>query len=47
MPQLGVAALDKGWAIADKPCLDPSHACSPESIDTYGLVSLLDALNRL
>jgi len=37
--QLGVAALDKGWAIAGKPRpegralgvrLDLSHACSPE-----------------
>jgi hypothetical protein len=37
--QLGVAALDKEWAIASEPYLDLSHACSPECINTYGLVS--------
>ena len=37
--QLGVAALDKGGAIAGEPRLDLSHACSPECINTYGLVS--------
>jgi hypothetical protein len=34
-----VAALDKGWAIAGEPRLDLSHACSPECINIYGLVS--------
>jgi hypothetical protein len=38
--QLGVAALDKGWAIAREPRLDLSHACGPECIITYGLVSI-------
>jgi hypothetical protein len=38
--QLGVAALDKGWAIAGEPRLDLSHACSPECINIYGLVSI-------
>jgi hypothetical protein len=37
--QLCVAALDKGWAIAVEPRLDLSHACSPECINIYGLVS--------
>jgi hypothetical protein len=37
--QLCVAALDKGWAIAGEPRLDLSHACSPECINIYGLVS--------
>jgi hypothetical protein len=39
MAQLGVAALDKGWAIAGEPRLDLSHACRPECINIYGLVS--------
>jgi hypothetical protein len=39
--QLCVAALDKGWAIAGEPRLDLSHACSPECINIYGLVSTL------
>jgi hypothetical protein len=39
--QLCVAALDKGWAIAGEPRLDLSHACSPECINIYGLVSKL------
>jgi hypothetical protein len=38
--QLCVAALDKGWAIAGEPRLDLSHACSPECINIYGLVSM-------
>jgi hypothetical protein len=38
--QLCVAALDKGWAIAGEPRLDLSHACSPECINIYGLVSI-------
>jgi hypothetical protein len=37
--QLCVAALDKGWAIAGEPRLDLGHACSPECINIYGLVS--------
>ena len=45
MAQLGVAALDKGWAIAGEPRLDLSHACSPECINTYGLVSITDGLS--
>jgi hypothetical protein len=47
--QLGVAALDKGWAIAGEPRLDLSHACSPECINIYGLVSkggLCDRFNK-
>ncbi len=48
MAQLGVAALDKGWAIActpralpagREPRLDLSHSCSPECHDIYVLVS--------
>ncbi len=39
MAQLGVAPLDKGSAIACKARLDLSHACSPECINIYGLVS--------
>jgi hypothetical protein len=48
MAQLGVAALDKAWAIAcspralpagREPHLDPSHSCSPERLDTYVLIS--------
>jgi hypothetical protein len=39
--QLCVAALDKGWAIAGEPRLDLSHACSPECINIYGLVSII------
>jgi hypothetical protein len=42
--QLCVAALDKGWAIAGEPRLDLSHACSPECINIYGLVSIYNAL---
>jgi hypothetical protein len=38
--QLGVAALDKGGAIACEPRRDLSHACSPEGINIYGLVSM-------
>ncbi len=47
--QLGVAALDKGWAIActprplpagREPRLDLSHSCSPECHDIYVLVSI-------
>jgi hypothetical protein len=38
--QLCVAALDKGWAIAGESRLDLSHACSPECINIYGLVSI-------
>jgi hypothetical protein len=38
--QLGVGALDKGWAIAGEPRLELSHACRPESIHIYGLVSI-------
>jgi hypothetical protein len=41
--QLCVAALDKGWAIAGEPRLDLSHACSPECINIYGLVSIWQA----
>ena len=41
MAQLGVAALDKGWAIVCEPRLDLSHSCSPECHDTYVLVSIL------
>jgi hypothetical protein len=37
--QLGVAALGKGWVIPREPRLDLIHACSPECINTYGLVS--------
>jgi hypothetical protein len=39
MAQLGVAALDKGWAIVCEPRLDLSHSCSPECPDTFVLVS--------
>jgi hypothetical protein len=38
--QLGVAVLDKGWAIAGEPRLDPSYACRPECIHIDGLVSI-------
>jgi hypothetical protein len=37
--QPSVVALGKGWAIPCEPRLDPSHACSPVCIYTYGLVS--------
>jgi hypothetical protein len=40
MAHLGVAALDKGGAIAYEPRRDLSHACSPECININGLVSI-------
>ena len=39
MAQLGVATLDKDWAIACESRLDLSHACCPECRDTYVLIS--------
>jgi hypothetical protein len=40
--QLGVAAYDKGWAIAGAPRLDLSHSSSPGCPYTY----VLDSISR-
>ena len=45
MAQLGVATLDKDWAIACESRLDLSHACCPECRDTYVLISIFEPLD--